>query len=670
MTSPAPLRAFPPFTAVARLAAACAAALSCASIRAQVTDAVVVTPYGPSCGVGLTAEDTIQVDGSHAIGLHVNVPPNAPAVLAIGFDQVDVPLPPTGCHLLTDPVGYLLAASNGAGDANFLLSLPASFTERLAIQAGTFDASLAIQTSGGLDLLFPGVSPTADPSVHTEYPCYYFQYYDWNYGGDGVPTVNGKIYWPSNTCLQSDGPPNNLPMIVFLHGNGMAYDDHDYLLSHLARNGFVVCSIQNGSHLGGSNEGRAREAISYLNGMHAFWSYSGRLSNDVVFMGHSRGGEAAVTAARLLAEQPGLMYLPYDVEAVVSIAPTDGGGDNSDPKENLDGTMTRSFLAIYGSRDPDVRGLALLDPMTGPENTAFAIYDRAGTEASVEGLLLPASNLKKAMVFVHGATHRGFLDGCNVLDGGSIGCSSHKDVARSYVTAFLRWQVDNENAYRGYFDGTAAPTKVRIEDIDVFEQFADHPRRVLDNFEQGGWNVNTRGGSVVMGAGIAQIAEDELWQLDPSVPHDTMGLRVKWGGAGSKYVGWNIPIANVPFVGPARDVTNYDVLSLRVAQDYLDAWNTAGQDQDFRVRLFTGNGWSDFVSVSDFGRIPSPDPFSYFVQPFGVGDFTKTAMATIRLPLDAFAGADLSDVQWVYCYFDLPGHTSGSVVMDSLEFSR
>jgi hypothetical protein len=45
-------------------------------------------------------------------------------------------------------------------------------------------------------------------------------------------------------------------------------------------------------------------------------------------------------------------------------------------------------------------------------------------------------------------------------------------------------------------------------------------------------------------------------------------------------------------------------------------------------------------------------------------------MATIRLPLDAFAGADLSDVQWVYCYFDLPGHTSGSVVMDSLEFSR
>ncbi|MBL8729216.1 MAG: hypothetical protein JNM25_12335 [Planctomycetes bacterium] len=187
---------------------------------------------------------------------------------------------------------------------------------------------------------------------------------------------------------------------------------------------------------------------------------------------------------------------------------------------------------------------------------------------------------------------------------------------------------------------------------------------------QGGWNLNTRGGSVVKGAGIAAIAEDELWQLDPSVPHDTRGLRVQWGGAGSRYVGWNLPIANVPLVGAARDVTNYDVLSLRVAQDYLDAWNTAGEDPDFRARLYTGNGWSDFVQVGEHGRIPSPDVFFAAPIPYPAGDFTKSAMTTIRLPLDAFAGADLTDVQWVCCYFDVPGHTAGSFVLDSLEFSR
>ncbi len=660
-----------PFAAIsARLAAACAAALCCAAPRAQVTDAAVVTPYGPSCGVGVSAADTIQGDGSHSIDFVVSTSPNAPALLAIGFDAVDVPLPPPGCHLLADPLVLWFAPTDGSGHAGFQLSMPQSFTGSLFAQGATLDAALAIQTSNGLELEFPGVSPTADPSAHVEYPCYYYGYWNWDYGGDGVPTVNGKVYWPSNTCQAADGPPNDLPVIVFLHGNGMAYDDHDYLLSHLARNGFVVCSIQNGGFDGGSNEGRARQAISYLNGMHAFWGYSGRLTNDVVFMGHSRGGEAAVAAARLLAQNPSWAHVPYDVEAVVSIAPTDGGGDDSDPKESLDGTMTRSFLAIYGSRDPDVRGIRLEDPLTGPEDTAFAIYDRAGTESSVEGLLLPASNLQKAMVFVRGATHRGFLDDCTVVDGGAIGCSSHQDVAKGYVTAFLRWQVDNENDYRAYFDGTAVPTKVRIAHVEVSEQFADRPRRVVDNFEQGGWNVNTRGGSVVKGTGIAQIAEGDLWQLDPSVPHDTKGLRVKWGGGGTKYVGWNIPAANVPFVGAARDVGSYDVLSLRVAQDYLDAWNTPGVDQDFRVRLFTGAGWSDFVTISDHGRIPSPDVFFSYPFPYPAGDFTKSAMTTIRLPLAAFAGADLTDVQWVYLYFDVPGHTAGSVILDSLEFSR
>lgn len=666
----APFRPSSALGTTAGLAAACAAVLCCAAPRAQVTDPAVVTPYGAGCGVSVSAADTILGDGSHSIALQVHTQPNSLALLAIGFDPVNVPLPPTGCALLADPVVLWFAASNGAGDAGFQLAMPQSFTGSLFAQGAELDAALAIQTSNGIELEFPGVSPTHDPSAHVEYPCYYFQYYNWNYGGDGVPTVNGKIYWPSNSCQQADGPPVGLPMVVFLHGNAMDNEDHDYLMSHIARNGFVVCSIQNGGFDGGSNEGRARQAISYLNGMHAFWGYSNRLTDDVVFMGHSRGGEAAVTAARLLAEQPGLAHVPYDVEAVVSIAPTDGGGDNSDPKENLNGTMTRSFLAIYGSRDPDVRGIRLEDPLTGPENTAFAIYDRAGTESSVEGLLLPASNIRKAMVFVHGATHRGFLDGCNIIDGGAIGCSSHKDVARGYVTAFLRWQVENENDYRAYFDGTAVPTKVRLEDVDVFEQFVDMPRRVVDNFEQGGWNVNTRGGSVVKGTAIAAIAEGELWQLDPSVPHDTGGLRVKWGGAGSKYVGWNIPIANVPFVGPARDVTNYDVLSLRVAQDYLDAWNTPGADKDFRVRLYTGSGWSEFVTISDHGRIPAPDVFFAAPIPHPAGDFTKSAMTTIRLPLSAFAGADLTDVQWVYCYFDLPGHTAGSVILDSLEFSR
>lgn len=635
------------------------------------TDPAVVTTYGAPCGVDVTAHDTILGNGNHATAFDVTTPPLAPALLVLGFDAIDVPLAGPGCHLLAEPLILWFAPSDAGGHASFTLNMESTFVGTVRAQAATLDAALAISTSHGLELEFPGVSPTPDPAAHTEYPCVYTQTLVWNYGGDGVPAVTGKVWWPSATCQSSDGPPNGLPLVVFLHGNGMTNADHDAILSHIARNGFVVASITNGAYMGGSNEGRAREAISYLNGMHAFWGWSARLTNDVAFAGHSRGGEAAATAARLLSEQPALAFTPYDVECVLSIAPTDGGGDGSDPKESLDGTMTRSFLAIYGSRDPDVRGVRLEDPLVGPEATPFALYDRAGNESSTEGLLLPAANITKSMVFVHGATHRGFLDGCNVLDGGTIGCTAHRDIARGYATAFLRWHVLGDAEYRAYFDGTATPTKVRVADVEVFEQFASRPRRVIDNFEQGGWSLNSQGGTVLAGPGIAQIDEDQLWELDPSAPHDTSGMRIRWGAfGGSPIVGWGLPAVNIPLVGPNRDVSSYDYLSVRVAQDYADPWNVPGQDQDFRVRLLTGNVLSFPVKISDHGRIPAPDPFLTFPFPYPAGDFTKSALTTIRVPLTAFFGADLHDVRAVYFYFDVPGHTTGSILVDSLEFAN
>lgn len=646
-----------------------AALAAAGTATAQVTDPAVVTPYGSACGVGIAADDTILGNGAHSVAFDVTVGANAPALLALGLAAVDLPLPGTACHLLAEPLSLAFAPANALGHASFVLPLPASVVGTLFAQAATFDAAMTLQTSQGLELVFPGQSPTVDPSAQLEYPCVYFQNYVWNYGGDGVGNVTGRVTWPSSTCQMADGPPQDLPMVVFLHGNGMTYTDHDELLRHVARNGFVCISVENGAYMGGSNEGRAREAISFLNGMYAFWGYADRLTEDVAFTGHSRGGEAAITAARLLADTPAMGHIAYDVEAVVSIAPTDGGGDNSDPKENLDGLMTRAFLALYGTHDPDVRGIRLEDGLTGPENTAFAIYDRAGDESSVEGLLLPVDNIEKAMILIEGATHRGFLDGCNFLEGGLIGCDAHKDAAKGYFNAFLRWKVKNQAAYSAYFDAGAVPTRLRVAEVNTFPQFGGIPRRVLDNFEQAPWSTNTMGGGVQTFGMVAGVAENELWQLDASVPHDTRGLRVRWSGIGQ--VGWAVPAANLPIVGQQRDVSNYGYLSLRVAQEYLDAFNTAGEDQDFRIRMFTSNGWSSYAEVSDFARIPYPTYFYTFPFPYPAGDFTKTALTTVRIPLSAFGGADLDSVQNVYFYFGQGGDpTTGSVLLDSLEFTN
>lgn len=644
-----------------------AAALAVGSLRAQVIDEARFTPYGDACGPQIAGSDSILRSGHHLTFQVTGATPGAAVALVVGTRRVDLPLPGTACRLRALPTIILSGRAGLDGSAAFTFAAPGWLEGRVFTQALSADRSL--QASPGLEVLFPGTSPTPDPTTLTSYPCYYIQNFNWNYGGDGVGVVTGKIRWPSETCNSADGPPPNRPVLVFTHGNGMTHNDHDYLMAHLARNGFVTVSVSNGAYLSGSNEGRAREAISYLNSLYAFWGWSSRLSNKVVFSGHSRGGEAAVTAARLLDEQPSLMHVPYDVRAVIALAPTDGGPSNNLPRENLRGSMARSFLAIYGSHDPDVRGIRLEDPLTGPETTVFAIYDRAGSELSSEGLLDPNLHLTKSMVYVHGASHLGFTDGGPALPG-YVTVAEHQDIAKGYYNAFLRWRVFGETAYRAYFDDRSVPTSIRVTDTELLTQLSDLPRRVLDNFEQGGADTNTLGGTVSWSTGIVQLAEDELWRLDRASPNDTRGMRIKWRDTPTPYVRWLVPDIGINNVGPARNVSNYRFLSLRVAQNYNDAWNTSGQDRDFRVRLYTGNGWSSSVRISEHGRIPYPERFVTVPWNGPAGDYSKSALDTIRLPLDAFTGADLTDVRWVYFYFDVPGSEFGSINLDSLEFAN
>ena len=501
----------------------------------------------------------------------------------------------------------------------------------------------------------------AAPATSTSYPCYYIRNYNWNYGGDGVPTVTGQIRFPSATCDSADGPPSGRPVLIFAHGNDMTHTDHEYLMAHLARNGFVTASIENS----GDNEERGLQMISYLNSLNTFWNWQDRLSGRVAFAGHSRGGEAAVTAARLLGDTPALGAEDYDVRAVISIAPTDGGGlGGNDPREILTGDATRGYLAIYGSRDTDVTGSMALQGMNlVPQKTAFALYDRAGSESSNEGLLIPGIHVDKAFVFLYEAGHKDFLDS------DAFGTADGQNAARAYFNAFLRWKVLADANYRVFFDGGTRPASLAA--LELFQQLSSGARRVVDNFENGNLAVNTMGDAVLESpAGITTFLEDPLHELLRSSPHATGGARVTW--VAPSWLRWNLPNSSPAFVGPLRNVSSYDFLSFRVAQVYNDANNTVGQDQDFNVQLVTSLGSSNKVRVSSHGRIPYPDEFQCLgglncgLAP--PNDFSKSAMSTVRVPLGAFFTANLTDVRAVIFSFDVPARPSGAITLDSLEF--
>ena len=505
--------------------------------------------------------------------------------------------------------------------------------------------------------------PPADPTSSTSYPCSHPQNLNWNYAGDGVGLVVGKVRFPTASCNSADGPPAGRPILIFAHGIGMDNADHEYLMAHLARNGFVTASIENS----GDNEERGLQMISYLNAMHAHWGWKTRLSDRVIFAGHSRGGEAAVTAARLLGDTPALGAEPYDVRAVVSIAPTDGGGTNgSDPRESLTGNATNGYLAIYGSLDVDVHGSpAVQGQNLEPQKTPFAIYDRAGSESSSEGFVFVGTHVDKAFVFVHGMGHSAFLDIDGTISGGS---AAGQNVAKAYFNAFLRWKVLDQTAYRVFFDGSTRPGSLAA--LELFQQLSAGLRRTVDNFENGNLAVNAMGDDVVKSAnGILTFLEDNLHELVKSSPHATGGVRVTWVAPSS--IRWDLPNSAPLGVGPLRDVTDYTHLSFRVAQVYGNTYNTEDQDQDFNVRLYTSMGYSNKVRVSLHGRIPYPDEFQCPDLSCGLNppnDFSKSAMNTVRVPLSAFSNVDLTDVQSVYLYFDVPGRPSGAIALDSLEF--
>lgn len=57
--------------------------------------------------------------------------------------------------------------------------------------------------------------------------------------------VNGRIYFPTDSSGDTtlSTTQNNYPVMVIVHGNGHFYINYDILGHHLAKNGFIVCSI-------------------------------------------------------------------------------------------------------------------------------------------------------------------------------------------------------------------------------------------------------------------------------------------------------------------------------------------------------------------------------------------------------------------------------------------
>jgi Chlorophyllase enzyme len=492
---------------------------------------------------------------------------------------------------------------------------------------------------------------TGSPTITDESSSYFTP-------GGFVPTartirMQARVFYPTDVAGVTDPSQisnvnANYPLIVIVHGNGHEFADYNFLLSHFAKNGFIAVSInckflsggvlQHGMH----GLGRAEALFKHLEVI--FAKFGTKAQNNIGIMGHSRGGEAVLKAARL--NNTG--GLGYNFNAIMSLAPTDQYGS-----EVLAGAWTKPYFVLFGSRDGDISGAIYTAGYTVPQ-TGFALWDRA-------------NGSEKTMAFVYLATHNGFVTDNHDApwDGEAIASmlppATQQAVTQAYMNAYFRMKLKNEPIWKGMFTGEWKPASVSSTAAQVFMQFQDTGTRTVDKFDGViNWQASTIGGTVSAIGLPINPDEGKLRTLDGHSPHDSQGLKIQWDN-NTDAVEFSIPNAQ-------KDVSGFTHISVRITQKDASASNPVSLDQNMRISLKDGANNERAVRVSSFCRIPFPD------QRANVNN-RKSAMVSVRIPLKSYtivcAGqvqVNLTDITTLALKFS--ENSTGEILIDNIEFTN
>ncbi len=382
----------------------------------------------------------------------------------------------------------------------------------------------------------------------------------WGFGPEALPR-NARVWLP-------DVEEGRFPLVLVVHGNAPmeapSERGYDWLAEHLASQGHVVASVdQNflnlsstrGWELGDETDARAWLLLRHLE-LWRDWVADGHPLGAhvdlgrIVLVGHSRGGEAAATAAvfdRLerYPEDAGVgLDAGFGVDAVVALAPVDGQYEPGGRPRELEGV---SYLVLHGGRDGDVlwfSGLAqyhrtrlgeddvkaavhLRDANHAGWNTVWGEEDFAGPAAAVldAAEVLPATTQQAAALAAVDAFLPAALEGerAALADLADAEAGAWPDgvvvrtrIARGDEIALLDLE-DGLDPAAGALPGSTVTaeglTRWRETALELRLQDADARAVELAWTEPGGWwSVDT--------GGVALPFDDPLLRLDLAVGHE------------------------------------------------------------------------------------------------------------------------------------------------------
>ena len=526
----------------------------------------------------------------------------------------------------------------------------------------------------------------------------------------GPVEVTGRVFYPSTL---SGGP---YPLLVFLHGRHAtcyvgneqggtgflewpctgprqsipSYRGYDYVANVLASHGYIVVSI-------GANGVNARDNQVFDLGAQAradliqhhldLWNtfntsaaapfgstFVGKVDlSRVGTMGHSRGGEGVVRHYLHNAS----LGSPYGIKAVFPLAPV----DFSRPVIN---NVPLSVLLPYCDGDvADLQGVHFFDD---------ARYNVPGDSAPKHTVLVMGANhnfyntIWTPEIFRPGAADDWdtFVQGgpsdphCGRLPtSGRLTPEEQRGTGLAYMSAFFRTYVGGETQFEALLAGDApAPPSAQTDAVFVSYHAADTAatrRDVNRLLTAASLSTNTLGGAVTQngitpyelcGGEAPQPRHCLPGQSLARQPHTTVSARSSaTRGLSQLQAGWSDPEASFDNLVPfgMGDVTGFTAVQFRASVNFTDARNPGGLPQDLTVTLTDRTNHSASVRI---GHVSG----SLFYPPGSLAHVPKVFLNTVRIPLDAFTGVDLTDVASVRLDFDRTG--SGALLISDLAFAR
>ncbi|HKW33557.1 MAG TPA: hypothetical protein VJN92_11170 [Candidatus Acidoferrum sp.] len=495
----------------------------------------------------------------------------------------------------------------------------------------------------------------------------------WGFDVDKLP-LNARVWYPEG--------PGPFPLALIVHGNHNLADfsdpGYEYLGELLASRGFILASIDENFINGGLFHDPPLKPGSAVRGwlllehlkLWKQWNetagnpFQGKVDlSRIALMGHSRGGEAAATAAAFNR----MKYYPEDanikfdygfaIKSVVAIAPADG---QYKPAEQDRWISDVSYLTLQGAHDADVSSFL------GSRQWDHVKFTQPGPWF-------------KAEIYAYRANHGQFNTVWGRTDAGQplswllnlkplMPGDEQRRISKTYISAFLEATLHDRREYLPLFQDWRVGREW-LPDTLYENRYQDQSYVPLAAFsEDADLTTTTAPGGSIAGENLSVWHEGKIpwregdrnyngvflgWKRAKGAPAATYTLTLPAGAAGKWKLGEGSTVelsvaamdedAELP--GKKSEEEKKKIEEEEKKKKEQDKSKKKEREApDFTLELVANDGTTVSVPVSKFMVIPPPFKEQFtkleILDEKGYEKDWEPVFQTVRIPLADFAAAN------------------------------